>query len=309
LSLAAVLLYWANGRALVQVACIPAPYAAWTLASSGSVDLGEVEYLDDFVGGIVREVPVGARVSIVPPGSALAALPFAAPLAVLHPEPPSSGKMRRFGKAVAVFYVAASVGLFYLLALRLVPAAPRAAWVASLLFGAGTGLYSVASQALWMHGPATFCLVLALFLALRNERESWPPSLAVGVGLCLGMAVVTRPTTVFFLVASVAALMSLHRLRAAVLVGAVASFPILAFLFYNHHYFGHAVIGGYGEVPWPTNMGTGLLHCSSRPRAACWSTARHSLPFPLVLGSCGRVAPSLQAGNANGCSRGPAQAC
>ena len=58
--------------------------------------------------------------------------------------------MRRIGKLVGAAYVAAAAVLFYFLCLRV---APSGALPALILFALGTGLWSVAAQALWTHGP------------------------------------------------------------------------------------------------------------------------------------------------------------
>src|SRR5262245_39812717 len=155
ITLAFLAVYHANGRAHPEVDCVHAPYAAWSLVRHGSLDLREYAALRPYLGPCIRELPDGSRVSRYPPGSTVALLPFVAPLAAFREGPPAPGQMNALGKLGAAFFVAAAVGLFYLICRDLFPSAR---WPATVLFGLGTCLYSVASQAMWMHGPATFWL-------------------------------------------------------------------------------------------------------------------------------------------------------
>ena len=259
-----LVVYHINGRALPEIDCIPAPYAAWSFVRTGSFDLRAYHYLDKYVGRPVKELPDGRLLSIKPPGSTLAALPFVAPFALFRSEPLSSGGMRGLGKLVGASYVAASALLLLLICRHLAPAATT---LTMLLFALGSCLYSVAAQALWMHGPATFWICLTLYLLLvpsrsGRVRNGW-------AGVALGLALLTRPTTVFFAAAS-AAVLAWHRqwkelvkLAVPVVVGG------LLLALYNTIQFGHPVSGGYHSEMWlwtcPLSLGiTGLLVAPSR---------------------------------------------
>lgn len=160
-------IYSVNGRSIAEIDCDVAPYAAWSLVRHGSFDVSAYAVTRDLPGGVVVRTRDGSLVSKYPPGSTLAAVPFVAPLAMVQNEPLSKrSRMRRLGKHIASIYVAASVVLIYLLCSRL---APSAALPSTLFAAFGTMLWSTASQGYWAHGPATFFLVLALFILLRSR--------------------------------------------------------------------------------------------------------------------------------------------
>src|SRR5262245_20821649 len=151
--LGCVVLYFVNGRPLMEVDCITPPYTAWVLARHGTFDLTPVaEHLRQCPTSEIRDVR-GQRIAFRPPGAAFAALPVVAPFALVQAEPPNQITMMQLGKLTAAGCVAASAVIFFFLVRRF---APRAAWPAVILYAAGTSLWSVASQALWPHGPATF---------------------------------------------------------------------------------------------------------------------------------------------------------
>jgi hypothetical protein len=158
--LSCLVVYLANGRAHAEVDCVAAPYCAWSLIRHGSLDLRYYPDLGSHVGTSVRELPDGTRFSIRPPGSALAAVPVIAPLAMFRDQPVRASAMLQLGKLAAAICVAVSAAVFWLLCRNL---APPAAYPATILFALGTSLWSVASQALWMHGPATLWLSVALY--------------------------------------------------------------------------------------------------------------------------------------------------
>jgi hypothetical protein len=192
-----------------------------------------------------------------PPGSTLAAIPFVAPLAFFQADPLSKhSRMRRLGKLVASIYVAASIALLWAIIRRL---APSAAIPATLLAGAGTMLWSTASQGYWAHGPATFFLVLALFVLLRNRSDLSLTTVAFA-GVCLGMAILTRPTTGLFAAASILGLLVSRRWRESVVLIVAVSAVGGLLVVYNQHYFGSFLSGGYfGEAnAWSTPLHVGL---------------------------------------------------
>jgi hypothetical protein len=253
----------ANGRPHAEVDCVAASYTAWSVARAGSFDVGGYPELRPFDHYHVRPVAGNQWVSIRPPGNVFTALPIAVPLARVCAQPPNQLGMLQLGKAVGAASVAGAACLFFLVCRRL---APAAAWPATILFAFGTCLFSVASQALWMHGPAAFWLCVALYL-LTAERTT--ALHFVAAGCALGLAVLSRPSTSFFAIGTVAALLFDRRRRGAawlVLGGA----PAAALLcYYNFHYFGNLAVGGYREVNWavspPIWVGLGgLLVAPSR---------------------------------------------
>jgi len=255
---------FANGRPHAEVDCVAAPYTAWSLVRTGTFDVGRYPELSPYDQYHVLPVSTGARVSIRPPGNVLTALPFVAPLAAVREHPPSSLAMLQLGKLVGAASVAAAACLFHLVCRRV---APGAAWPATVLFAFGTCLFSVASQALWTHGPAVFWLCAALYLRTGARPDS--AARAGATGLVLGLAVLARPTAAFFAAATVAALLLDRRWRAAAwtVLGGVP--PALLLAFYNWHYFGNLTVGGYAADNWaetpPLWVGLGgLLVAPSR---------------------------------------------
>jgi hypothetical protein len=254
--LGCLVLYHLNGRPHAGFDTFAAPYTAWSLVRHGSLDLRPYEELRLCLGTHVKELPDGRWVSIRGPGSALVAVPVVAPLAMIHERPPSATTMHHLGKLAAAGCVAAAAVLFFGLCRRL---APSAAWPPTVLFALGTGLASVASQALWMHGPATLWLCWALVLLLPASEELTPLR-AAGAGLALGLAILTRPTTAVFAVASGITLLTQRRWRAAggLLLGGLipAAFQVLL----NYRFFGDPFVGGYGQENWtmPTPLAWGL---------------------------------------------------
>jgi hypothetical protein len=161
--------------------------------------------------------------------------------------------------------------------------APSARWPATILFGLGTCLCSVASQAIWMHGPATFWVCLALWFLMRQDGfglGSW------AAGLALGLAVLTRPTTGFFALATGATLLAHRRWRRAAELGAAAAAPVFLLCAMNWWQFRSPLLGGYaaeyGNEPPPLWLGlTGLLVAPSRGMLV-YSPALLLVPFGVV---------------------------
>jgi hypothetical protein len=261
----------ANGRPHAEVDCVAASYTAWSVARAGSFDVGRYPELRPFDPYHVRPVAGNRWVSIRPPGNVLTALPIAVPLARIREQPPSQLGMLQLGKAVGATCVAGAACLFFLVCRRL---APAAAWPATILFAFGTCLFSVASQALWMHGPAAFWLCVALYL-LTSERPA--ARHLVAAGCALGLAVLSRPSTGFFALGTVAALLFERRGRGAAWL-TLGGIPAAALLcYYNFHYFGDLAVGGYREVNWaaspPIWVGLGGLLVAPSRGALVYSPA------------------------------------
>jgi hypothetical protein len=305
--LGCLLVYFANGNPQPEVDCVTPPYTAWSLARHGSLDLRpHAALLRRKPGGEIVEVRDGSLISYRPPGAALATLPVVAPLAWLRREPPGHHAMMYLGKLAASVAVAASGVVFFFLVRRL---APPAAWSATLLYALGTSLWSVASQAIWAHGPAVLGVVVAMSLllpagqALRAGPAAW-------AGLALGLAVLARPTVVFFLAASGLALILARRWRPALAFALAAAGPLGALLIFQVCCFGDPVSGGYGSDSWQDRAplwlsAAGLLVAPSRGLfvyspalllalpGLMLSWRREDLPKPLLGCWCGAFAATL----------------
>lgn len=262
--LTCMVVYLANGRPHPEVDCVAAPYTAWSLVRHGTLDLRPYPTLGRYCGSCIRELPEGSWVSMRPPGSALAAVPVVAPLALTLPEPLADNAMHHLGKLAAAFSVAAATGFFYVVCRRL---APAGAWPATILFGLGTCLCSVASQALWMHGPATFWLVCTLFILYRDDSSR--TSTGVAAGIAQGIAVLTRPTTLFFALATGMGLLLQRRWRLLFGLTVGSALPLACLCLLNWSMFGDPFLGGYASdnwsesPPWWLGLG-GLLVAPSR---------------------------------------------
>jgi hypothetical protein len=260
-----LIVYHLNGRPHAGYDTVAAPYTAWAMIRHGSLDLHHYADLERFVGTAVYAMPDGQWVSFRPPGTPLAVVPFVAPLALFREEPLGITTMHHLGKLAAAIHLAAAAVLFYWMCRRLVPSA---AWPATILFAFGTSLYSVASQAIWQHGPATFWLTLALYL-LTDFTKEMGVRRGLLVGLMLGMAILNRPPTVFFLAATGFVFLCQRRWRG--LGGLTLGSAVLLVLYaaFNYHFFGDPFRGGYAsdnwEMPTPFWVGFGgLLIAPSR---------------------------------------------
>jgi hypothetical protein len=240
--------YHVNGRPHAEVDCVAAPYVAWSLVRHRSLDLTDYGELARYRGSELHATADGRWVSYRPIGSALAAVPFVAPFAVRAATPPSMTTMLHLGKLTAAAWVAGSVTLFFLMCRRLVP---RAAPLATVLYAFGTCLWSVASQALWMHGPATFWVCAALLLLLPSPGG--PPvgfRPAALAGLCLGLAVLSRPSAAFFLLATGGLWMLQRRWRLLLALSLGGAGPLALHLGLNSALYGNPILGGYRPGEW-----------------------------------------------------------
>jgi hypothetical protein len=288
---ACIVVYMANGRPHPEVDCMAAPYVAWSLARHGSYEMHHHPELRKYVGTIhLREKSNGAWVGLRTPGSALAAVPLMVPLAVVRAEPLGGSGMQHLGKLAAALAVAGASALFFAICKSV---APAAAWPATILFAFGTCLYSVASQALWTHGPAAFWLCGALYCLTRSDDNR--PAWKLLAGCALGMAVFTRPTTAFFAMATGGALLARRQWRGALQVAAGGILPFVALCLYNWVNFGDPLLGGYDNDNWsespPLWLGLGgLLIAPSR--GVLVYTPALLLVFPgiwlLATGSAGK---------------------
>jgi hypothetical protein len=257
-------IYLANGRAHPEVDCLAAPYEAWSLAKRGSFDLRDYPRFGFLLGYHVLECPDGTWASRRPPGTALTALPVIAPLALLCDSPPRETSMDQLGKVAAAMMVAAAGVFFFLVCRRF---APEGAWPAFVLFSLGTCLWSVASQALWMHAPATLWLCVALYLLTHPSAER--PVVSGAGGMALALAVLSRPTTGLFGVATGIVLLVQKRWLAAGWLALGAAVPLGFLCVLNTIRFGSALMGGYAIDNWqetpPLWLGLGgLLVAPSR---------------------------------------------
>lgn len=217
----------------------PAVYTAVSLAKRGDFDL------DEFAGRIrgarstwpyfVSPTVRGSVVSRFGPAVPLVVTPlFGVALAA------RGGRMSEhlagmLGRAAAALLVAGAAALVFLSARRL-GASRREALALSALYGLGTCAFSVASQALWQHGPAQFFIALGLWALLAGGRSGH----ALG-GLAFAVATTCRPPDAPFALAATAYVVARawrhERASIAYFVAPAACVASLQFA-YNHWYFG-----------------------------------------------------------------------
>src|SRR5438132_8301741 len=150
---------------------------AVSIVREGNTDLDEYRstieaqnfYGIDQTGGHLR--------TSFPLGVSLLAVPFVAIADLLNPHPPGAppadtfsiqhaAKLERF---IASFVIAAAAAVVFLTANTSLPALPALGLAA--LFAFGTSAWSVASRALWQHGPSMLLLAVALHLFVRARTE------------------------------------------------------------------------------------------------------------------------------------------
>ena len=186
-------LYNLNLREIGVLDPLPATLLPVSLLVEGNADLDEFRELlaGDAHGralvafGTVQERD-GHLVSSYPIGVPVLAVPFYA-LPVWLGWLDDIADYRLVAKLAASFMVALSAGLLFLAGVRI--GGVEAALVAAITYGAASNAWTVASQALWQHGPGMLCLSAALLLVLRLERNGGArTALAAGVFLALAVA-------------------------------------------------------------------------------------------------------------------------
>jgi hypothetical protein len=170
---------------------------AVSIVREGNTDLDEYRatiaaqdyYGIDRTGGHLRTFfPVGVSLLAVPfvaVADRLNAHPAGAPAAdtfsIRH-----AAKLERF---IASLVVAAAAVVVFLTASVELPPLPALGLAA--LFAFGTSAWSVASRALWQHGPSMLLLAIALYLFVRGRAR---PGMVAYAGIPLALAYVIRPT-------------------------------------------------------------------------------------------------------------------
>jgi len=230
--------------------------SAWAIGNTGSPVLPEYDALADRShGGALGSFIAGANgtVSFAPPGAAWIAAPIYAmtdnarkEVRVHNQAMPDTLEVRVLvpslwqAALVAIVSTAAAIG-FLGLCFRL-QGSPGNAWVAAIVAGLGTSAWSVASAALFQHGPAMLWIALGIFL---STRANWSAS-----GLAFGAAILTRPHTAIVPACVGIGLGLCQRRMAPVIgIGVASSLGLLILLGYNWAVFGKlSVVGGYGSA-------------------------------------------------------------
>jgi hypothetical protein len=247
--------YSANFRELGLADTIPATLLPASIVRHGDFNLDQFDpMLDETAPGgqgtlrqqvewtfAIRRVKGHLRSSYPVGGAILAAPVYALP--VLLGVPAHFGDYRALGKIAASLFASLSAGFVFLSLLRFTDR--RAALFLTATYALGTGVWVIASQAMWQHGPALFCLSLALWAALLlNERDAVRDAWLVSLGSA--MAVVCRPQDAFGALAIGLYALIGRRQRWATLI-LPASLIGALLVWYNLRTFG-TVSGGYDAL-------------------------------------------------------------
>lgn len=229
-------------------------FTAWELGEHGDVLLEQHEALatDDYFGTIGWIVPAGeSAASLYPPGTAFLAAPLYAvwsgeamtqvvtgannveAAAVEIPIPPLAP-----AAIVASTVTAIAVGLLALTFRQLVGG--RTALIAAYVAGLGTGLWSIAADALWQHGPSIMWIAGGLMLSANYQAAS---------GFAFGAAILTRPHTALIAAGNgLAQAWECRSWRPAIRVGLGSATGLGLLIWFNNAVFGSpSVAGGYGD--------------------------------------------------------------
>lgn len=123
-------------------------------------------------------------------------VPFALPVVALArmagADLHSLAVQHRLEKLTAAWLAAASIGLFFLIALNL--ARPEPALVTTIILTLGSTMYSTVGQYLWQHGGIVFCFlgIILLEFTRKNKRISFS---TVVQGLACGLMLECRPAS------------------------------------------------------------------------------------------------------------------
>lgn len=261
LGLAVLALYLANGRSAGGGDVVPATLASVALSR------GDGPFLDRFAPLLLdsqgrlpgyAERSRGRAVSRYPVGPTLLAAPLVAPqvlaLDALRPGWEHQGastllRCDRMAKNASAILSALAVVLSWSLLRALgLPRGPSL--ISALLAAFGSGYWPVASQALWQHGPAVFCLAASMRLLVDPAPSLTRMSLA---GALSALLVACRPIDLVFS-ASLALWVLFRCPRPARWAFFVPAFLGACALASYNLYFFDTLTGGYARIeqmhPW-----------------------------------------------------------
>jgi hypothetical protein len=279
---AALAIYVANGEFIGSYDSLPNSLLVLNAAETGRLDF------DRFRNGYFRalgaqyafvEAPDGHLTSVFPIGTAIVTAPIYAAFAIARAADPAAPPLtspaaeperRRDEKFAAALIAALAVGLCWCTARFL--GTPFQAAIATAVFAVCTPMWSIASQALWQHGPVNLAVLAAVYALLRAGRSAGVARVrwVALAGIVAGLLPVIRPTALVFSLAAAAVVWAAQRPRAGWFAGGVA-LGIAPGLAWNLIVF-HALAGGYGvdarafgaDLPRTAGAFAGLLISPSR---------------------------------------------
>ena len=243
LFLAAVCLYYSNGRVFESADTLPARFLPVSLLRDHDF------YLDEFSCIIDRyKNPYPVRrinnhlVSTYPPWGAVLALPVYLAPVLRGATQLGQDVLFDLEKRAAVLITALSVLILFFALRRMTR--PRVAWFIAVVYAFGTSSFSLSSQAMWQHGPSQLFLTLTLYCLVRGAAT---PVFLAWSGLPLGLAVICRPLNI--VMALPIAVYVAHKHRDQLIGFILAGVPsLLLFLSYNAVYFGSPIQTGFGAT-------------------------------------------------------------
>ena len=242
IAVAMFLLYNANGREIGSYDSLPTKYAARELLLRGTLSLnhvvGHTPQLIERSGFVLTRD--GRYRSAYSPVPAVLAAMIMWPLWTAHVFDINAPLAPAFIAAIASsLLVAAAVALAFLTARRFTSAG-RAAVVA-VAAGAGTGLWSTASQTLWQHETAIFGFMVAVY-AITTRQLRLRHLMAIGIGL--GLAEGSRMQLGAAVAVLILGLVFIAGWRSATIASAVAALVVAPVAITNLRWFGSVLGGG-----------------------------------------------------------------
>jgi hypothetical protein len=236
IGIAMLVLYNANGREIGSYDSQPTKYAARELLLRGTLSLNHVvgrtpQLTERSAFVLARDGRYRSAYSPVP---AVVAATIMWPLwkaRLFDVNAPLAASF--IASTASSLLVAAAVALVFLTARR-VTSRGRAAFVA-VAGGAGTGLWSTASQTLWQHETAIFGLMLAVF-ALTSPDLRTRQAVVIGIGL--GLAAASRMQLGAAVVVLIAATTWIAGWRYGIAAAAVTAAIVMPVLITNLRWFG-----------------------------------------------------------------------
>jgi hypothetical protein len=162
---------------------------------------------------------------------------------------------------------------------------PQQAWHSAVVLAFGTPVWTVASTALWTHGPDALFLSLGLLFLSRGRH--------VVAGLALAPLITFRPhMAVAIALIGLWLAWSRRSARPLVALGAPAASAVIALVAWNSWYFGRPSIGGayVGQISHAVGAQHDALWLFGQNLAGMWFSGWCGLlwysPFVLVLVAC-----------------------
>lgn len=278
-SLICLAFFVANRRHIGSGDCVPATYLPIALARGDGPWLDRFRTFLESPGGQLPgycELSRGHVVSRYPIGPGLILAPLVIPQVWIwdqiqpgwdHSFETFQALARRMSKCASAVLAAISMGMIWA---WLMPMFGRTATtVATVSIALGSDVWSVASQAAWQHGPAIFCLMVAILILKSHGNSILRAAIA---GFFTAMIVVCRPVDLPITLALwFYALQQNKPVRRWFTIS--AGLVAVAWSGWNLYFFDH-MTGGYSEIE--------KMHGWAHGVKGSWST-------PLITGVAGTL--------------------